>query len=107
MTLILPSVAFHQVKYGYSASRIFTKMEQLLDISENSENKEVVIHQGVYMVMLQKILTIAPHVEHQRVVKTATKLLGNVSPMASGMLIVTCLQSLPFPTHLPGKEINI
>jgi len=107
MVLIMHSVALHQVKYGFSASRTFTKMSDLLDLSENDDDKAVVINPNVYMVMLQKILAIAPHVEHQRIVNLATRLLGHVSHVTAGMIIVTCLQSLPFPTHLPGDGAQV
>ena len=102
----MPSVAYHQVKYGFNASKTFAKINELLDSYEKDENKELVINRNVYMVMLQKILTIAPHVEHPRVVSLATRLLGHVSHVSSGMIIVTCLQSLPFPTRLPGQKVK-
>ena len=99
---IIPSLTFYQAKYGYSMEKSLKMLDKLLDISVSSDDDNLTIDWEAVTVVLQQVLDISPHTGHKSIVNLAIKLIPHVSRVTAGMMVATCLQSLPFPTHMPG-----
>ena len=101
---ILPSLAYYQVKHGYSPHRSVSALTKLLDLSDDRE--DVVISWDCVMILLHQILDTAPLTHHTIIVSLATALLPHVSQVSAAVVVVTCLQSLHYTAHLPGHCVE-
>lgn len=99
---ILPSLALYQVKYGYSAVKSLKQLDSLLDMDGVTD-----ISWDAVMVVLQAVLDTAPHPGHGPILRLAMRLMSRVTRVTAGMMVVTSLQSLPLPTHLPGHQVEL
>ena len=98
----LPSLALYQVRHGHSAVRSLKLLDSLLDMNEVTD----ISWDGV-MVMLQAVLDSDSHPGHAPILRLAMRLVSRVSRVTAGLMVVTCLQSLPLPTHLPGHQAEL
>ena len=55
------------------------------------------------MVVLQSVLDTAPHSGHGPILELAMRMMPRVTRATAGMMVVTCLQSLP----LPGPPVSL
>ena len=99
---ILPSLALYQVKYGYSAVKSLKLLNSLLDMDEVTG-----ISWDSVMVVLQAVLDTGPHSGHGPILELAMRMMPRVTRITAGMMVVTCLQSLPLPTHMPGHQVEL
>ena len=99
---ILPSLALYQVKYGYSAVTSLKLLDSLLDMDAVTG-----ISWDAVMVVLQSVLDTAPHSGHGPILELAMRMMPRVTRATAGMMVVTCLQSLPLPTHMPGHQVEL
>ena len=99
---ILPSLALYQVKYGYSTVKTLKQLDSLLEMDGVTD-----ISWDAVMVVLQAVLDTAPHTSHGPILRLAMRIMPRVSRVTAGMMVVTCLQSLPLPAHLPGHQVEL
>ena len=99
---ILPSLALYQVKYGYSTVKTLKQLDSPLEMDGVTD-----ISWDAVMVVLQAVLDTAPHTSHGPLLRLVMRIMPRVSRVTAGMMVVTCLQSLPLPAHLPGHQVEL
>lgn len=94
---LLPSLALHQVKFGYSPIK---PLHLILSVLDNKP--DLIENWDVAMIILNDVLRQAPHIYHESITTVCLRLTecNKTSQIPTGMVVSTALQSLSFPSQL-------